>query len=208
MESGRTDQVTGIMDLQTEIVSTEKLTEQRWLNLFLRTYRRGDQTFRWFFASRKPTPSVARKPDAVIIVPILIDAAPGGEPRLVATREYRVVVEANEWGLPAGLIDGDEPVVEAARRELLEETGYELADVIKISPPNYSSSGLTDELVTIVFCTCRKPTEHRQRLEAAEQIEVHLLTLPEIDALIDTQEPINGRAWQAFYLFHRLGRLL
>lgn len=189
----------------TEIVGTEKLTNEKWLNLFRRTYRRGGKAFQWLFASRKPEPTVERKPDAVLIVPILIGE---GEPRLVATKEYRVVIDAFEWGLPAGLIDGDEPVVEAARRELLEETGYELADVIQESPPNYSSSGMTDELVTIVVCTCRKPADYRQRLEISEQIEVKLLTLAEIDALVNTKEPINGRAWQAFYLFHRLGRFL
>lgn len=192
-------------DQRTEIVGTEKLTNEKWLNLFRRTYRRGERTFRWLFASRKPEPIVERRPDAVLIVPILIG---DGEPRLVATKEYRVVIDAYEWGLPAGLIDGDEPPLVAARRELLEETGYELTDVIQISPPNYSSTGMTDELVTIVFCTCRKPADYRQRLEAAEQIEVHLLTLAEIDQLVNTQEPINGRAWQAFYLFHRLGRFL
>ena len=193
------------MEPKAEIVATEKLTDEKWLNLFRRTFRRGGHTFRWLFASRKPEPTVERKPDAVLIVPILVG---DGEPRLVATKEYRVVIDAFEWGLPAGLIDHDEPPLTAARRELLEETGYELVDVIQISPPNYSSTGMTDELVTIVVCTCRKPADHRQRLEISEQIEVHLLTLAEISALVNTQEPINGRAWQAFYLFHRLGRLL
>lgn len=192
-------------ETKSEIVATEKLTNEKWLNLFRITFRRGGHTFRWLFASRKPEPTVERKPDAVLIVPILVG---GGEPQLVATREYRIVIGGFEWGLPAGLIDGDEPVLEAARRELLEETGYELADVIQISPPNYSSTGMTDELVTIVICTCRKPADYRQRLEISEQIEVHLLTLTEIDALVNTKEAINGRAWQAFYLFHRLGRLL
>jgi ADP-ribose pyrophosphatase len=188
----------------TEIVSTEKLTDERWLNLFRITYRRAGQTFRWIFASRKPVPTGDRRPDAVIVVPILLG---DGEPRLVATREYRIVIGAYEWGLPAGLIDGDEPPEEAARRELLEETGYELVDVTQVSPPNYSSTGMTDEAVTIVFCTCRRPADHRQRLEAAELIEVHLLTQADVAQLVDTREPINGRAWQAFYLYHRLGRL-
>lgn len=191
-------------DSQTEIVDTEKLTDERWLNLFRITYRRAGQTFRWIFASRKPVPTVERKPDAVIIVPILLGE---GEPKLVATREYRIVIGAYEWGLPAGLIDHDEPPEEAARRELFEETGYELVDVTQVSPPNYSSTGMTDELVSIVFCTCRKPADYRQHLEPAEQIEVHLLTLADVARLVDTNEPINGRAWQAFYLYHRLGRL-
>lgn len=199
--------------MDAEILATDQLSDERWLNLFARTYRRGEQTVRWLFASRKARPGSDRRADAVLIVPILLDGGtPGGErsgaePKLVATREWRAVIGDFEWGVPAGLIDGDESYVETARRELYEETGYELAEVLKVSPPNYSSSGMTDELVTIVFCTCRTPPDRKQHLDAAEQIEVHPLTLAEIDRLIDTQEPINGRAWNAFYLYHRLGRL-
>jgi ADP-ribose pyrophosphatase len=194
----------------TEIVGTEKLTNEPWLNLLVRTFRRGGRTFRWLFASRKPDPDAGRgRIDAVLIVPILIDGVENGtEPRLVATREWRATIGDYEWGLPAGLVDGDEDPIEAARRELLEETGYELVEVLKASPPNYSSTGMTDELVVIVFCTCRTPADHRQRLDGAELIEVHPLTRRQLDKLVDTNEPINGRAWGAFYLYHRLGRML
>ena len=197
-----------------KLVGTEKLTDERWLNLFARTFTRAGRTFRWLFASRKAEPGGPARPDAVLIVPILVDGgvpggeAAGAEPRLVATREWRVPIWDYEWGVPAGLIDGDESVVEAARRELFEETGYELLDVLKVSPPNYSSTGMTDELVVIVFCTCRTPSDHRQHLDGAEQIEVRLLTMADVDRLVDAQDPINGRAWTVFYLFHRLGRLL
>jgi ADP-ribose pyrophosphatase len=200
--------------MQTEILATEKLSNERWLNLFARTFRRGGQTYRWLFASRKPDPAANRRADAVLIVPILLDGGvPGGElnvaePKLVATREWRATIGDYEWGVPAGLIDGDEDYETTARRELMEETGYELVEVLKTSPPNYSSTGMTDELVVIVFCTCRTPREHTQHLDGAELIEVHPLTLGEIDKLVDTQEPINGRAWGVFYLYHRLGRLL
>ena len=166
------------------------------------------------FASRKPDPDADRKPDAVFIVPILIDGGvPGGEnsgaePKLVVTREWRAPIAAFEWGLPAGLIDGDEGIEETARRELMEETGYELVEVSKVSPPNYSSTGMTDELVVMVYCTCRTPRDHRQHLDGAEQIEVHPLKITELDRLVDTPDPINGRAWAVFYMYQRLGRLL
>lgn len=193
----------------TEIVGTEKLTDERWLNLFARTFRRDGKTFRWVFASRKPDPAANRKPDAVLVVPILIDGvAAGAEPKLIATREWRAAIGDYEWGLPAGLIDDGETPVETARRELLEETGYELVEVLKVSPPTFSSTGLTDESAALVFCTCRTPAEHRTRHEDSELIEVHPLTMHDIDRLVDTTEPINARAWSAFYLYHRLGRLL
>lgn len=193
----------------TEIVKTEKLTGERWLNLFARTFRRDGQSHRWLFASRRPDPDAPPKVDAVLIVPILIDGIDAGaESKLVATREWRATIRDYEWGLPAGLRDGDEDVIETARRELMEETGYELVEVQKVSPPNYSSTGMTDELVVMVYCTCRTPPNHRQHLDGAELIEVHPLTLVQVDQLVDTKEPINGRAWGAFYLYHRLRRFI
>lgn len=193
----------------TEVVGTEKLTHERWLNLFARTFRRDGKTFRWVFASRKPDPDANRKPDAVLVVPILIDGVDAGaEPKLIATREWRAAIGDYEWGIPAGLIDGDESLVDTARRELLEETGYELVEVLKVSPPSYSSTGLTDESAALVFCTCRTPADHRRQLDESELIEVHPLSLRDVDRLVDTTEPINARAWSAFYLYHRLGRLL
>lgn len=195
---------------EDQLVSTKKLTGEKWLNLFARTFRHGGRTVKWLFASRKLKPEATRTADAVLIVPILIDGVADGtaEPRLVATREWRVPIWDYEWGVPAGLVEDGEPVAEAARRELLEETGYELVEIQKISPLNFSSTGMTDEAVVMVFCTCRTPDDFRQRLDGAEQIEVHPLTIADLDRLVDTDEPINGRAWMAAYMYHRLGRFL
>ena len=196
---------------KAQLVSTEKLTNERWLNLFVRTFTHAGKTYRWLFSSRKPEPDQARGlPDAVLIIPILLDGVAAGtaEPKLVATREWRVPIWDYEWGVPAGLIDGDESVEEAARRELLEETGYELVEIQKVSPINYSSTGMTDEGIVMVFCTCRTPRDLRQRLDGAETIDVHPLTIAQLDDVVATKQPINGRAWMVMYMYQRLGRYL
>jgi ADP-ribose pyrophosphatase len=189
---------------RTKIVDTVNLTNEKWLNLFARTIRRDGVEHRWLFASRKAEPRVDGRPDAVLIVAILVG---GPEPLLVATREWRVPIGAYEWGVPAGLVDGDESVEEAARRELWEETGYEMVEVTEVSPLNYSSTGMTDEAVRMVYCTCRKPKGHKQHLDGAEEIEVRLLSIADIDRLVNSDEPVNGRAWLTYYMYHRLGKL-
>jgi len=191
-----------------EVVDTVKLTDEKWLNLFARTIRRDGRDHRWLFASRKPKPATVVaggvKPDAVLIVPILVG---GPEPLLVATREWRVPIAAYEWGVPAGLIDGDESPEEAAGRELWEETGFEMVGVSRVSPINYSSTGMTDECVQMVYCTCKQPKGHKQHLDGAEDIQVRLLTIADVGRLVDSEEPINARAWLTFYMYHRLGKL-
>jgi ADP-ribose pyrophosphatase len=61
---------------------------------------------------------VIERPDAAIVFPLT------AEGEVVLVRQYRPPLGRMELGLPAGLVErGEEPEI-AARRELLEETGY------------------------------------------------------------------------------------
>lgn len=100
---------------------------------------------------RTPTQSsrkwsvVHRKP-AVVIAPLTA----GG--KFVLIREERIPIRAAIWAMPAGQIDNSlEPneaaIQKVARRELLEETGYELAPGAEMLSLGhfFSSPGMTDE---------------------------------------------------------------
>jgi ADP-ribose pyrophosphatase len=50
------------------------------------------------------------------------------EQRVIIVRQYRPAVEHHTLELPSGLVDAGETPLEAARRELLEETGYEAGE--------------------------------------------------------------------------------
>src|SRR5215210_4642894 len=123
------------------ITHVEKLTQERWVNLFAAKFEHNGHSGRWVFASRQEAPHLGVVGAAVIIVPVL--RTPGQEPRLVMIREFRVPVGSHMFGLPAGLIDEGESVEEAIRRELLEETGFELEAVHRVTQPLLSSAGLT-----------------------------------------------------------------
>jgi ADP-ribose pyrophosphatase len=61
---------------------------------------------------------VVERPDAAIIFPLT------AEGDVVLVRQYRPPLERMELGLPAGLVERGEEPEAAARRELVEETGY------------------------------------------------------------------------------------
>ena len=91
--------------------------------------------------------SVVHRKPAVAIAPVT------REGKFVLIREERIPIRAAIWSFPAGQIDEtrepDAATVDAvARRELREETGYELAPDTELSSLGYffSSPGFTDEL--------------------------------------------------------------
>src|SRR4051812_45610792 len=133
-----------------KILSLEKLTNEKWLNLFAANFKNNDHTGRWVFASRKETPHRGpNRPDAVVIVPTLVKNRK--RTALVLVKEYRVPIGKYVYGFPAGLIERGESVEKSARREMIEETGLEVVKIKSVSPAVYSSSGLTDESATMLF---------------------------------------------------------
>ena len=57
-------------------------------------------------------------PGAALILPVFEDNS------VLLERQYRYAVSQHCYELPAGKLEPDEPALETAKRELLEETGY------------------------------------------------------------------------------------
>lgn len=85
------------------------------------------------------------------VVVLAVDDA-GPEPRLLLERQYRHAAGQFLWELPAGRIDEGERELVAAKRELLEETGYTARNWKKILH-FYVSPGFLDETMSIYLAT-------------------------------------------------------
>ena len=67
--------------------------------------------------------------------------------QILGVRQERRAIAQMTWEVPAGLIDEGETPVEAAARELAEET--QLGGDLKMITQVYSSPGFTDEIIYI-----------------------------------------------------------
>lgn len=106
------------------------------------------------------------------------------ERKLVLVEQYRIPCHARTLEMPAGIVGdepgtGDESHIEAARRELLEETGYAAAE-IKPVVTGAASAGLAGELVTLFVATGLR-REGTGGGIGHERIKVHEVPLEGID---------------------------
>ncbi|KPK36024.1 MAG: hypothetical protein AMJ65_16830 [Phycisphaerae bacterium SG8_4] len=170
-----------------------KLTDCRWANLFEVRFERDAKSEKsWIMCSRKDKPvQNAGKADVVVIV-AAIETDEGR--KLVVTKEFRVPLWDYEYGFPTGLIDDGEDVEETVSRELREETGLQLVKIKHISPPVFSSAGLTDESCHMVLAEARGEISD-EWLEDSEDIEVLLLDVGDIKDLLASNKKIAAKAW-------------
>ena len=107
----------------------------------------------------------------------------------------------------AGLMNRGETITQAAQRELFEETGLTLRRVMRRSPPVYSSSGMTDESVTMVFAECDGAPSNAAN-ESSEDIQVVFVGVDEAGKLIDAPGvKIDVKTWMALSAFARYGAI-
>lgn len=85
------------------------------------------------------------RPAAVAVVH---DAARG----VLLIHRHRVVPDRTGWEVPAGRVEEGEGAVEAARREILEETGWRVGEARVIGEAN-QVVGLCDLVHVIVYAT-------------------------------------------------------
>ena len=190
-----------------EIRKSDKLTNLKWLNLFDISYIATDGRQRsWQIASRSKAPKCITGrfglPDAVIIVPFH-----AAEKKMVITKEYRIALADYEYGFPAGLIDPGETIEQAARRELQEETGLNIVRFIKLSPPIYSSAGMTDESVSMVYVECDGIPSTAGN-QGSEMIEIQLVTRDQASKICHSPEnKFDAKAWLVLARFAEKGNI-
>ena len=121
---------------------------------------------------RQSRATILETPDWVDMVPITPDG------KIVLVDQYRFGVAAVTTEIPAGIIEAGETPLAAARRELLEETGYtssEWVDLGWVEPNSSFQDNRCHQLLARDVRLTRSP-----ELDEGEMIAVRVLSLDEV----------------------------
>lgn len=120
--------------------------------------------------------------------------------RILLNKEFRLAVGDWVYNFPAGLIEKGESPIDAAKRELREETGLTLDLVKDVIHDSYSAIGFSDEKNICIVGTASG--SFRESDSSVEEIEAGWYTKNEVKELLKT-EMFAARTQSYCYLWSK-----
>lgn len=132
---------------------------------------------------------VIRHNGSVVILAI-DESKNAADPEIIIERQYRHAVGEFLLELPAGRVEPGESPLAAAKREMIEETGYR-AKKWTLLTRYFASPGFLGEWMQIYLA--REISEGLAEPEADEQIEIHRMKLSEAMSLVRANKIHDGK---------------
>ena len=170
-------------DLAEHFVSGEQVFDGKLLKVYRDVVRLPD--------GAEATREYIRHPGAVAIVPLFDDG------RLLLERQYRYPQRREFIEVPAGKLEPGEPLLDTAKRELLEETGYVAAEWTRLGVI-HTAIAYTDEAIGLFLA--KKLTQSERKLDDGEFLELLIVEFSEAlamvrDGLITDAKSVAGLLW-------------
>lgn len=138
-----------------------------------------------------------RHPGAVAVVPLFDDG------QVLLERQFRYPHGKVFIEIPAGKLEPGEPGLATARRELLEETGYEAADWRRLGAI-HTAIAYTNEAIEIFVA--RKLTQRARNLDVGEFLEVFQVPMEEALAMVRDGRITDAKSVAALLWYDKWGR--
>lgn len=120
--------------------------------------------------------------------------------KIIFTRIPRYTTGTTEWELPAGGMEVDESEIDAAKREVLEETGY-TSENHKLIYSYYPMGGSANKRFHVVCC---KAVECVQEFDKNEVSETRWFAKDEIRQMIKDKLLTDGFTLTALLLWYQM----
>jgi ADP-ribose pyrophosphatase len=118
--------------------------------------------------------------------------------RALLVKQYRLPAQQDLWEIPAGRIDPGESVLETAKRELREETGYSAnrwTELVSF----WASPGYVDEKMNLFLA--EELTEGKQEPMEDERIEIRWFERDELGEMIRRGDIKDGKTIIAYFMW-------
>ena len=115
--------------------------------------------------------------------------------RILLTLQYRYMADSMSWEIPAGNVPEDEDLLIGARRELIEETGYD-AKSLELMYEFYPQIGRSDHYFHVFFA--RGMEKVSDEIDTDEVAEIKWFTEKEVLQMLDDKTIIDGFTAIAF----------
>ena len=134
---------------------------------------------------------VLEQPNWVNVIPLTPDG------QVVMVEQWRHGTRSVHLETPGGLMEAGETAEQCARRELLEETGYDAGTFVRLGTVHPNPAIQNNEQHYVFAKDCRKVAE--PKLDHAEDIIVKLVPLAGIVPMIETGRITHGIVIGGFY---------
>ncbi|MFV0424712.1 MAG: NUDIX hydrolase [Bacilli bacterium] len=121
------------------------------------------------------------------------------EKKVIMVKQFRKAIEKEIYEIPAGCLDEGEDALTAAKRELLEETGYGNGSFTLVNN-FYSSPGTNRAVHSIFFAKDVEKINENLELDRDEFLVVVELEIEELDKLFE-QKKLSDLKTAFAYLF-------
>ncbi len=136
--------------------------------------------------------SIVRHPGSAVMMAV------DERERVLLVKQYRLPAERDLWELPAGRIDPGETALQAAKRELREETGYSAKKWTKLIT-FWASPGYVDEKMNLFLASGL--TEGKQDLMEDERIEFRWFTRKELRESVRAGKILDAKTLIGYFLW-------
>lgn len=136
-----------------------------------------------------------------VVVLAVDDARSKRDPLILLERQYRHAAGQFLYEIPAGKLDVGEELLAGAKRELLEETGYQAKHWSKLVR-FFASPGFLGEWMQVFLAEGLTPGEAQP--EDDEQIELFAVPLSELLRQIEAGRILDGKTIAATLIYDRV----